>query len=187
MQALAQWLFVIAVYGTLLMPVVLAVAAWSAPRGDRGRRLLAVAGGWTALCTLAGVLRLVTDDGYYSPDHVTFWSATTAAARHDLVLLLAATTAASAALLAFRRGPAPRMATPVLVVVSGGLLLAAAEDWSGGSVHVATFVLIAAAAAAGAVLAVRARDGAATLFALIGGALVTNLVMLTAEIALGLH
>ena len=187
MQTVARWLFVIALYGTVLMPVVLPAVAWSAPPGGRGRRLLAFAGGWIALCTLAGVARLFTDDSYYSPDHVTFWSHATAAAQRDVVLLLAATAAASAALLVSRAGWAPRAATPALLVVSGGLLLAVAGGWGGGSARLVAVVLIAATVAGGAVLAVRAREAAATVFALIGGAFVTNLVMLTVELGLGLH
>jgi hypothetical protein len=187
MQVVAPWLFVVAVYGTLVMPVVLPIVAWSGRQGARGRRLLAASGGWIAVCTLAGVLRLFTDDGYYSPDHVTFWSATTGEARHGVVLLLAASAAASAALLAYRVGRAPRLLTPAFVVVSGGLLLAAAEGWSGGTFRVATLALIAAAMVGGAVLAARGRESAATLFALVGGGFVTTLVMLTVEIGLGLH
>jgi len=187
MQSLARWLFVLAIYGTLLMPVVLPAIAASAPRGARGRRLLAFAGGWIALCTVAGVVRLVTDDSYYSPDHVTFWAHTTDAAHHAIVLLLAATAAASAALFAFRAGWAPRMVTPVLVVLSGTLLLAAAAGLAGGAGRVVTIGLIAGAVFAGALLSARARDGAAAVFALIGGGFVTTLVMLTMEIGLGLH
>jgi hypothetical protein len=187
MQSLARWLFVIAIYGTLLMPVLLPAVAWSAPRGRRGQRLLTFTGGWIGLCTLAGVARLFTDDSYYSPDHVTFWAHTTDTAQHAVVLLLAATTAASAALLAFRSRWAPRMVTPVLVVVSGVLLLAAAASLAGGVGRMLTIGLIAGAVLAGALLSARAREGAAALFALIGGAFVTTLVMLTMEIGLGLH
>jgi hypothetical protein len=187
MQSAARWLFVLAVYGTLLMPVVLPAVAASAPRGARGRRLLVFAGGWIALCAVAGVVRLFTDDGYYAPDHVTFWAHSTDAARRAIALLLAATAAASAALLGFRAGWAPRMVTPVLVVVSGALLLAAAAGLAGGAGRPVTIGLIAGAVFAGALLSARARGGAAALFALIGGGLVTTLVMLTMEIGLGLH
>jgi hypothetical protein len=187
MDAAAPWLFAIAVYGTLLTPVVLPAVAWSAPRGARERRLLAAAGGWIVICTLAGVARLFADDSYYSPDHVSLWSVTTDTARHAMVLLLAATSLASAALFAHRAGRVPRAVTPLLVVASGLLLLAATAGLADGTARVVLIGLIAAAVAGGATLVARARDGAATVFALIGGAFATTLVMLTMAIGIGLH
>jgi len=73
MNDIAIWLFAAAVYGTLAFPFVLGVAAWRAPAGRRRRRALVVTGWWVAFCVVAGVGRLFTNDGYYSPDHITYW------------------------------------------------------------------------------------------------------------------
>src|SRR6476659_9381364 len=84
MNDIAIWLFAGAVYGTLAFPFVLGVVAWRAPAGRRGR--------------------LVTNDGYYSPDHITYWEHSSDGVREVAVLLLiAAGSAAAVALTAARR------------------------------------------------------------------------------------
>ena len=56
----ADWVFLIAVMGTLAFPLVMGIAAWVAPPGRRARRLLLGTGAWVAACALATVARLVT-------------------------------------------------------------------------------------------------------------------------------
>ena len=64
------------------------------------------AGWWVAFCVVAGVGRLFTNDGYYSPDHITYWEHSSDGVRRGAVLLLLAAGAAAAiALAAARRRP----------------------------------------------------------------------------------
>jgi hypothetical protein len=187
MRDVGGWLFGFALYGTVLMPVVLPVVVWQAPPGRHGRRLLTFAWAWAAACAVAGGARLASNDGYYSPNHVTYWAHSTTRERWGVVLLLLATLAAAGAVLAFRRAHAPRGLTPALVLTSGALLFTAAAGWLDGAQRPVILAVLAAAVALGAGLSVRARTTAATLVALVGGAFLTTLVMLTEELALGIH
>jgi hypothetical protein len=112
--------FVIAVYGTLAMPIVLAVAARRSPPSRRARVLLCAAAGWVALCAVAGVARLATEDGYYAPNHVTFWEHSSDGERQLLVLLILATALAAIALFVMRR----RTSLPAAVALASGALAA---------------------------------------------------------------
>lgn len=114
-------LFALAAYGTVAFPIALAVALWRAPPEARGRRALLAAGWWSALCVAAAAGRLPTDDGYYSPNHVTYWSHMSDGERLTMVVLLVvAATVAFAALLAARRGR-PLPATALLLTAAAWL------------------------------------------------------------------
>ena len=91
MQSIVTWLFVMAVYGTLVMPIVLAVLAWRSPPGRRMRLLLTVTGTWLVVCVVAGAARLATDDSYYSPQQITFWARSSTGERRIAFALLLAT------------------------------------------------------------------------------------------------
>jgi len=116
MNDIAIWLFAAAVYGTLAFPFVLGVAAWRAPAGRRRRRALVVTGWWVAFCVVAGVGRLLTDDGYYSPDHITYWEHSSDGVRRGAVLLLLAAGAAAAIALAAARRKSTGLVTAAAVV-----------------------------------------------------------------------
>ena len=116
MNDIAIWLFAGAVYGTLAFPFVLGVAAWRAPAGRRRRRALVVTGWWVAFCVVAGVGRLFTDDGYYSPDHITYWEHSSDGVRRGAVLLLLAAGAAAAIALAAARRRSTGLVTAAAVV-----------------------------------------------------------------------
>jgi hypothetical protein len=134
MQTSGMWLFA-AADGTIVMPILLAVMAWRSPPGLRMRRLLLVTGTWLAVCVLAGVVRLATNDAYYSPRQVTYWAHSTSGERR----------------------------------IAAGLLLAT------GLAAAVTFGMA------------RRRSGTGGGLAVIGGALLTTLVMLGDSVALGLH
>jgi len=77
---------------------------------------------------VAGVGRLLTDDGYYAPDHITYWEHSSDGVRRGAVLLLLAAGSAAALALA----AAPRRST--------GLLTAAAVVGVAWSIDVAMLV-----------------------------------------------
>jgi len=116
MNDIAIWLFAGAVYGTLAFPFVLGVVAWRAPAGRRRRRALTIAGWWVAFCVVAGVMRLFTNDGYYSPDHITYWEHSSDGVRQVAVLLLIAAGSAAAVALAAARRESTGLAAAAAVV-----------------------------------------------------------------------
>jgi len=116
MNDIATWLFAAAVYGTLAFPFVLGVAAWRAPAGKRRRRALTIAGWWVAFCVVAGVARLFTHGGYYSPDHITYWEHSSDGVRQVAVLLLLAAGSAAAVALAAGRRTSTGLVTAAAVV-----------------------------------------------------------------------
>ena len=116
MNDIAIWLFAAAAYGTVAFPFVVGVAAWRAPAGRRRRRALVVTGWWVAFCVVAGVLRLFTNDGYYSPDHITYWEHSSDGVRRGAVLLLIAAGSAAAIALAAARRRSTGLVTAAAVV-----------------------------------------------------------------------
>ena len=121
MSGVATVLFALAAYGTVAFPFVTAVVLWRTPPGLRRRRALLAAAWWSAFCVVAAVGRLPTDDGYYSPNHVTYWSHTSDGERLTMVVLLVvAASIAIAALLAARRAP-PVPATALLLTAAAWL------------------------------------------------------------------
>ena len=116
MNDIAIWLFAAAVYGTLAFPFVVGVAAWRAPAGRRRRRALVVTGWWVAFCVVAGVGRLFTNDGYYSPDDITYWEHSSDGVRQVAVLLLIAAGSAAAVGLAAARRKSTGLAAAAAVV-----------------------------------------------------------------------
>jgi hypothetical protein len=133
LSGVATVLFALAAYGTLAFPVVIAGVLWRTPPGGRGHRALLAAGWWSAFCAAAAAGRLATEDGYYSPNHVTYWSHMSDGERLTMVVLLGvAASLALTALLAARRarrGPATALlltaaawlADVIMLVYSVGL------------------------------------------------------------------
>lgn len=122
MQGAADWLFVAALYGTLGFGIVLGAVAWRTRPGARTPRLLAVAGAWLLLCAVAGTGRLATDDGYYSPNHVTYWAHSSTSERETAALLLLATGAAGLVLLAAARRHGVRAGIAAALIGAGWVL-----------------------------------------------------------------
>ena len=99
----ADWLFLIAVLGTLAFPLVMGIAVWVSPPGRRGRRLLLGTGGWVAACVLATIARLVTEDAYYLPQRITHWAHSDPATRRTMVAWIVTAAVAAMAALAVSR------------------------------------------------------------------------------------
>jgi hypothetical protein len=94
----ADWMFLIAVLGTLAFPLAMGIATWLAPPGRRAHRLLLGTGAWVAFCALAAIARLVTEDAYYLPQHITHWAHADPDTRRTMVVWIV--TAAAAAVVA---------------------------------------------------------------------------------------
>ena len=110
----ADWMFLIAVFGTLAFPLVMGVAVWAAPPGRRARRLLLATGAWVAVCAVATVARLVTDDAYYLPQHITHWAHADPDTRRTMVAwIVTAAAAAVAAIVLSRLRPSMSAAAAV--------------------------------------------------------------------------
>jgi hypothetical protein len=117
----ADWMFLVAVLGTLAFPLVIGIAVWVVPPGRRGRRLLVGTGGWVAACALATVARVVTEDAYYPPQHITHWAHSAPDTRRTMVAwIVTATAAGVAALVVSRRRPST--ATAVAVGIAAWLV-----------------------------------------------------------------
>jgi hypothetical protein len=112
LSRIATVLFALGAYGTVAFPFAIAAVLWRTSPGMRGRRALLAAGCWSAFCVVAAAGRLATDDGYYSPNHVTYWSHMSDDERLTMVVLLvvAATMALAALVAARRRRPLPATA-----------------------------------------------------------------------------
>jgi len=121
LSGVATVLFALAAYGTVAFPFVTAVVLSRTPPGLRRRRALLAAAWWSAFCVVAAVGRLPTDDRYYSPNHVTYWSHMSDGERLTMVVLLVVVASiAIAALLAARRArPVP--ATALLLTAAAWL------------------------------------------------------------------
>ena len=128
LHTLANWVFALAFYGTVAFPVALGVAIWRTSSGQRTLRSLTITGGWLAYCFLAGIVRLATRDGYYTPAHVTYWDHSTTDERRTAVILLILTAVASSATLIarYRNLASPRTASGLIVIgwVTGVALVA---------------------------------------------------------------
>ena len=122
MQGVARGIFASAISGTLALPVALGVVAWRMQPGKRARRMLALAGGWIAVCVLAAVVRLATDDAYYQPQHVTYWSQTSSGERRVIVGLLVAAAVAATSALALSRSTRPSRSAAVAVIAVAWLV-----------------------------------------------------------------
>ena len=111
---IADWMFLIAVWGTLAFPLLMGLAVWVATPGRRARRLLLGTGAWVAFCAVATVARLVTDDAYYLPQHLTHWAHSDPDTRRTMVAwIVTAAGAAVAALVLSRLRPSPATAAAV--------------------------------------------------------------------------
>ena len=110
----ADWMFLIAALGTLAFPLVMGMTVWVAPPGRRARRLLLGTGAWVAFCAVATVARLVTEDAYYLPQHITHWAHADPDTRRTMVAwIVTAAAAAVAALVLSRLRPSPSTAAAV--------------------------------------------------------------------------
>jgi hypothetical protein len=111
---IADWMFLIAVLGTLAFPLVIGAAVWAAPSGRRGRRLLLWTSGWVAACVLVTIARLVTEDAYYLPQHITHWANADPDTRRTMVAwIVTAAAVAVAALVVSRLRPSTATAAAV--------------------------------------------------------------------------
>jgi hypothetical protein len=111
---IADWMFLIAVMGTLAFPLLMGIAVWVATPGGRARRLLLGTGAWVAFSAVATVAWLVTDDAYYLPQHITHWANSDPDTRRAMVAwIVAAAAAAAAALVLGRVRPSPATAATV--------------------------------------------------------------------------
>jgi hypothetical protein len=117
----ADWLFLIALLGTLAFPLVMGTAVWMAPSGRRGRRLLLGTSGWVAACVLATIARLVTEDTYYLPQHITHWAHSDPATRRTMVAWIVTAAAAAVAALVVSR-LRPSTATAAVVGIAAWLV-----------------------------------------------------------------
>jgi hypothetical protein len=117
----ADWMFLIAVLGTLACPLVMGVAVWVLPPGRRARRLLLATGAWVAVCAVATAARLVTDDAYYGPQHITHWAHSDPDTRRTMVAWIVAAAAAAVAAVGLSR-LRPSMATAAAVGIAAWLV-----------------------------------------------------------------
>jgi hypothetical protein len=117
----ADWMFLIAGLGTLAFPLVMAIALWVAPPGRRARRLLLGTGAWAAFCAVATVARLVTEDAYYLPQHITHWAHADPDTRRTMVAWIVTAAAAAVAALVLSR-LRPSTATAAAVGVAAWLV-----------------------------------------------------------------
>jgi hypothetical protein len=101
--------------------LVIGVAVWVAPSGRRGRRLLLWASGWVAACVLTTIARLVTEDAYYLPQHITHWANADPDTRRTMVAWIVTAAAAAVAALVVAR-LRPSTATAVAVGIAAWLV-----------------------------------------------------------------
>ncbi len=103
LQGLARWIFGLTVYGTLAIPIVLAVVAWRTERGNRLRRSMHLMAAWLGFSIVAVIILLATSDAYYSPERVTYWAEASTHERRLIVGLLFVTGGAAGVLVVFGR------------------------------------------------------------------------------------